>query len=48
VTQVPLGLSPTSGIPMGVQIVGGMFSDHLTIKVAEELQEAFGGWVEPS
>jgi fatty acid amide hydrolase 2 len=47
VTQVPLGLN-SQGLPLGVQIVGGMYSDHLTIKVAEELDQAFGGWVHPS
>ncbi|ODM88927.1 Fatty-acid amide hydrolase 2 [Orchesella cincta] len=47
VTQVPLGLG-SKGLPLGVQIVGGMHSDHITISVAEELERAFGGWVQPS
>jgi len=47
VTQVPMGLG-SKGLPLGVQIVGGMYSDHLTIKVAEELESAFGGWIPPS
>jgi len=47
VSQVPLGLG-TKGLPLGVQIIGGMLSDHLTIMVAEEIERAFGGWVEPN
>ncbi|XP_021956293.1 fatty-acid amide hydrolase 2-B isoform X2 [Folsomia candida] len=47
VTQVPMGLG-SKGLPIGVQVVGGINSDHLTIKVAEELEAAFGGWVPPS
>ncbi|XP_064094270.1 fatty-acid amide hydrolase 2-like isoform X2 [Macrobrachium nipponense] len=47
VTQVPLGLSP-SGIPLGIQVVGGMYQDHITIAVAQDLETAFGGWVCPS
>jgi len=46
VTQVPLGLD-TNGMPIGVQVVGGMFSDLLTIRIAQEIHEAFGGWVPP-
>lgn len=38
----------SKGLPIGVQVVGGINSDHLTIKVAEELEAAFGGWVPPS
>ncbi|XP_069181502.1 fatty-acid amide hydrolase 2-B [Procambarus clarkii] len=47
VTQVPLGLSP-DGLPLGIQVVGGMYQDHLTISVAADLEKAFGGWVCPS
>jgi fatty acid amide hydrolase 2 len=46
-TQVPLGLS-SEGIPLGVQVVGTHGADHLTIRVACELEGAFGGWVPPS
>jgi fatty acid amide hydrolase 2 len=45
-TQVPLGLG-SDGLPLGVQIVGGMFSDHLTLTIAQELGQAFGGWIPP-
>ena len=47
VTQVPLGLSP-DGVPVGVQVVGAKYQDHLTLAVAKELEEAFGGWIPPS
>lgn len=47
VTQVPLGLSP-NGLPLGIQVVGGMYQDHLTISVAADLEKTFGGWVCPS
>lgn len=46
VTQVPLGLD-SKGMPIGVQVVGGMFSDLLTIRVAQEIHNAFGGWIPP-
>lgn len=47
VTQVPLGLAP-NGLPLGIQIVGGMYQDHLTIAMAQDLEQHFGGWVCPS
>ncbi|KAK8384835.1 hypothetical protein O3P69_014416 [Scylla paramamosain] len=47
VTQVPLGLS-SNGLPLGIQIVGGMHQDHLTIAMAEDLERHFGGWACPS
>ncbi|MFC7447892.1 amidase [Rhodococcus daqingensis] len=46
VTQAPLGMG-SAGLPLGVQIVGGMGNDHLTIAAALELERAFGGWVPP-
>ena len=46
-TQVPLGLSRGS-LPLGVQVVARRGNDHLTIAVAQELERAFGGWVEPA
>jgi fatty acid amide hydrolase 2 len=46
VTQVPLGLGE-KGLPVGIQIVGGLNSDLLTLRIAEILEEGFGGWVEP-
>ncbi|KAK0163993.1 hypothetical protein PV328_002668 [Microctonus aethiopoides] len=47
VTQCPLGLN-NEGLPIGVQIVGNVGCDHLTIAVAREIERVFGGWQEPS
>jgi len=46
VVQVPLGLSK-AGLPLGIQIVGGMYNDLLLMKFAQEVEEGFGGWVPP-
>ncbi|XP_071114211.1 fatty-acid amide hydrolase 2-like [Haliotis cracherodii] len=46
VTQCPLGLNK-SGLPVGVQIVGGMYEDRNTIAVAQALEAGPGGWVTP-
>ncbi len=46
VTQVPLGLTP-DGLPLGVQVVGAPRCDHVTLRVATELEDLFGGWVPP-
>jgi fatty acid amide hydrolase 2 len=46
VTQVPMGLD-SSKMPIGVQVVGSWGNDVLTIKVASELESAFGGWQPP-
>lgn len=45
-TQVPLGLDKR-GLPLGVQVIGAHFNDHVTIAVAQALEQAFGGWVPP-
>jgi fatty acid amide hydrolase 2 len=47
VTQVPLGLSPKSGLPLGVQVVAADGGDDRTIAVAIELEKRLGGWVPP-
>ncbi|XP_023220293.1 fatty-acid amide hydrolase 2-A-like [Centruroides sculpturatus] len=47
VTQCPLGLS-LKGLPLGIQVVGGLDQDHLTIAVAKQLEKAFGGWRNPN
>uniref|UniRef100_A0A2R5L8J4 Putative amidase n=2 Tax=Ornithodoros turicata TaxID=34597 RepID=A0A2R5L8J4_9ACAR len=47
VTQCPTGLS-SAGLPLGVQVVGNMYKDHLCLAVAKEIERAFGGWVSPS
>lgn len=47
VTQVPLGLS-REGLPLGVQVVARPGNDHVTIRVAEELERhGVAGWVPP-
>lgn len=46
-TQVPLGLDPGSGLPLGVQVAAAPGNDQLTIAVARHLERAFGGWVPP-
>ncbi|VDK18562.1 unnamed protein product [Anisakis simplex] len=50
VLQCPLGLStddPSNRLPTGVQVVGSPLSDHLLMAVAQDLEEAFGGWAVP-
>lgn len=32
------------GLPVGVQVLGSRFSDHLTLAVGRALEEAYGGW----
>lgn len=46
VTQVPTGLDD-DGVPTGVQVVGRHGQDHVTIAVAQALEQALGGWVPP-
>lgn len=45
-TAIPLGLG-LQGLPLGIQAIGGMNQDRLTLAVACELERAFGGWVPP-
>lgn len=45
-TEIPLGLGP-DGLPTGVQAIAAPDRDHVAIAVAEKLERAFGGWVEP-
>ena len=46
VTAVPMGLGQ-EGLPLGVQLAGSRFSDHVTIAGAVALEQATGGWVPP-
>lgn len=46
VTQVPLGLGE-KGLPLGVQIGAAHGKDYLSIGIAQELENAFGGWTLP-
>ena len=45
-TQVPIGLNQ-AGIPMGIQVIGGVGMDARTIEVAKNLEAEFGGWQPP-
>lgn len=45
-TTVPLGLG-REGLPIGLQVIANHNNDRLCLAVAEELDKAFGGWVEP-
>ncbi len=46
VTQCPMGLCAQTGLPVGVQIVSNEKCDHLTISLAEYLEENnIGGWI---
>jgi fatty acid amide hydrolase 2 len=47
-TQVPLGLG-TKGLPLGLQVVGGIGKDHQTIAIAELLQKGkIARWTRPA
>lgn len=45
-TTIPLGLS-REGLPIGIQVIANYNQDRLCLAVAEVLDQAFGGWVEP-
>lgn len=45
-TTIPLGLS-RDGLPIGIQVIANHNQDRLCLAVAEELDRAFGGWLEP-
>jgi fatty acid amide hydrolase 2 len=45
-TQVPLGLN-ARGLPVGVQVAAGRDRDHVSIAVAQALEEELGGWTPP-
>lgn len=45
-TQCPLGFNK-EGLPYGMQIVGKLYNDPLTLACAVEVEKAFGGWVPP-
>ncbi|SCE49383.1 amidase, partial [Streptomyces sp. OspMP-M43] len=44
---VPAGRSP-EGLPVGVQIVGPMFEDRTTLRLAELLERRIGGFRAPA
>ncbi|ORA57209.1 amidase [Mycobacteroides franklinii] len=45
-TAIPAGRS-TEGLPVGVQLVGPMFEDHTTLRLAELLEQKIGGFEAP-
>ncbi|XP_036212698.2 fatty-acid amide hydrolase 2 [Bactrocera oleae] len=45
-THVPMGLDHR-GLPIGFQVVAAPYQDKLCLKIAAELEGAFGGWVPP-
>ncbi|MBV9203093.1 MAG: amidase, partial [Alphaproteobacteria bacterium] len=45
-TTMPIGRSD-SGLPIGVQIIGGFLQDHTTIVFAEMVEREFGGFTPP-
>jgi amidase len=45
-TSIPIGLS-TNGLPIGVQIVGPWLEDRTPLKLAELIEQTFGGFVPP-
>jgi amidase len=46
-TAIPLGLSP-EGLPVGAQIVGPWLEDRTTLKLAELIERAWGGFRAPA
>ncbi|XP_017783469.1 PREDICTED: fatty-acid amide hydrolase 2-B-like [Nicrophorus vespilloides] len=46
-TTVPIGCD-RKGLPVAIQVIANMNQDRLCLAVAEELGEAFGGWIPPS
>lgn len=45
-TAIPAGRSP-EGLPVGVQLIGPMFEDRTTMRLAELLEEQVGGFQPP-
>jgi amidase len=43
---IPLGLSP-EGLPVGAQIVGPWLEDRATLRLAELIERAWGGFRPP-
>jgi fatty acid amide hydrolase 2 len=45
-TQVPLGLTSKSQMPIGVQLVANRYCDRLTLRLAELLEREYSGWIQ--
>ncbi|CAN5497732.1 amidase [soil metagenome] len=46
-TAIPVAMSP-EGLPIGLQIVGPWLEDRTPLKLAELIEQAFGGFVPPN
>ncbi|XP_017856359.1 PREDICTED: fatty-acid amide hydrolase 2-A [Drosophila arizonae] len=46
-THVPMGLNG-KGLPIGFSVVAAPYQDRLCLRVAVELERAFGGWQSPN
>lgn len=44
VTQVNTGFDKHN-LPIGIQVVAAPGKDHLSLAVARDIQECFGGWI---
>merc|ERR1712203_1355394 len=44
VTQVPLGISKSWGVPLGIQVVSAKNQDRNSLYMALQLEKMFGGW----
>lgn len=46
-THVPMGLNG-QGLPIGFSVIAAPYQDRLCLRVAVELERAFGGWQLPN
>lgn len=46
-TAVPVGLHPSLGLPIGIQVVGPYLEDHTCLAVAEAIERLVGGFRSP-
>lgn len=44
--SVPLGLN-SQGVPLGIQLIAAPGGDYLLFRMAEVLENLFGGWLQP-
>jgi len=47
VTHVPMGINE-HGLPIGFSVIAAPFQDRLCLRMAVELERAFGGWLPPT
>lgn len=47
-TACPVGLGARSRLPVGVQLVAARDNDRVTLALALEIENAFGGWRDPA